>query len=400
MMAVLIVVSIKPLQFTLNFITAAFRVDRSEGEAAAPMIRSVNVKPSVLRVYEEYRPGLIEGYLIKKAVYADDRRFLETLPGGIDASKLKETYRDNIYVGRLLGTLEQREEDGRWQHLDSVSLEILADKTMNPVTDEILKKISPRLDAAFIKNLADYTYWRGNGQLSRSITALIGDVKQEDGRPVFLARHVPGRSTAAAMVSLAAYLEETHRLTVEDIGSNLLENPGFDNPGINGDKAEHWYFSRMAGKKKFSRGSFYMDRDTVGTGGGNWVMRIMGFFISRDSGKSRPRAGVRSRPQMVAENGYYVFGFDIYQVTGKERPSFWLAQGMHEKRLRPEPGKWRQVIFILNNSKNKYTYLNPLVRMWGTGTILVDNMVLAKITAPDFAIPEEGDAFSGKTWVQ
>ncbi|NIM16538.1 MAG: hypothetical protein GTO45_31380, partial [Candidatus Aminicenantes bacterium] len=132
-------------------------------------------------------------------------------------------------------------------------------------------------------------------------------------------------------------------------------------------------------------GSFVMGPDQVDS---NPVMRVMGFFVSHRPDKSKPRAGVRYRKKFPAENGFYIFGFDYCTVTGGERPSFWLAHGLAEKHLHPTQRKWQKVVFLLNNSANTYKQINPLVRMWGTGTLLVDNVFLAKITTPIFSIFE------------
>ncbi|HLP59031.1 MAG TPA: hypothetical protein VK186_09385, partial [Candidatus Deferrimicrobium sp.] len=132
-----------------------------------------------------------------------------------------------------------------------------------------------------------------------------------------------------------------------------------------------------------SKGSFYIGPDSAGK---NPLMRVMGFFNSKEPGKSLPRAGVRALKKIQAENGCYVFSFDFYVRTGNEKPSFWLAKGLIEERPRFMPNEWVNVIFIVNNLSNQYDSFQPLVRMWGTGTMLVDNVFFAKITSANFSI--------------
>jgi hypothetical protein len=97
-------------------------------------------------------------------------------------------------------------------------------------------------------------------------------------------------------------------------------------------------------------------------------------------------AGIRSRQRITAENGFYIFSFDYCTVTGSEGSSFWLGKKM-EKRLPHTKQEWKKVVFILNNAFNDYELLNPLIRMWGTGTLLVDNVFLSKVTPMKFSIP-------------
>jgi hypothetical protein len=330
-------------------------------------------KPSAYKIFNENHPGVIERYLVKSAIYSKDIHLLDSSPGP-DRSKISRQFRDNFYFQDLLGNTG---EDRDWENLDEVSFAVLADESMNSLTTAIMEKIKTRLDRGFIGNLADFASWKGNSRLSRHLVSAY----PVEG-VLFRTGELRVWDINESVARLKTILFERYKLSDDEIGKNLVRCAGFTGPG---GVEKRWYFSKMASKTVFSRGSFFIGLDQVDS---NPVIRVMGFFISHHPGKSKPRAGVRYRKKFPAENGFYVFGFDYCTVTGRERSSFWLTKGLSEQHLPHSRQKWQKVVFILNNSANTYNQINPLVRMWGTGTLLIDNVFLAKITTPTFSIFE------------
>jgi hypothetical protein len=368
----ILILSIKPFLFTWNFVRAAFHAGKDPAAAGVHMYRALSYKPPVYDIFNHYHPWAVERYLVRSAVITGDKSKLDNPGPGVDRAKLLARFSGNFYVQDLLGALHEQKD---LQNLDPVSLDFLADPRMNPVTRSIMEKIRPGLDRAFIKNLLDYVTWKENTTLASAL------------RTAFNIKAAPftGGRLAAAPGTWKTEILKKYGLGREEVGKNLLGCPGFSDPRC---VEQHWYFSVMAGKTVFSRGSFVMGTDVAANGQrSNPVIRIMGFFVSRQPGKSRPRAGIRGRKKIPAENGYYVFSFDYCTATGDEAASFWLSRGVKEMRLPATGKKWRTVFFILNNSANAHELLNPLVRMWGTGTLLVDNMFLAKIIPPRFSLP-------------
>jgi len=372
--AVVLVISIKPVLFTWNFTRANFHLEKNKFRAGAYMVNALSYKSSVYRVFEKYAPTVVEKYLVKSAIYNNDRKPLQAYPHLIPFAAIQEQFTDNFYLRYLLGHIHQKRD---WQHLDEVSMDLLVDPQMNELTIAIFEKIGASFDRKFIKNLMDFVSWQGNVSLCDYLVSAYGISSPFSGVDL------RGVNDNESVSGLEKVMWVKYKLRADRLGDNLVECPGFTDPGCTGKK---WYFSGMFNGKSFSRGSFFMGADKIGEGE-NPVMRIMGFFISHDAGKSEPRAGVRCRKRIPAENGFYVFSFDYCTITGSERASFFLSNGI-EKRIPSTRGQWKKVIFILNNAFNQYEYLSPLIRMWGTGTLLVDNVFLSKTAGQEFSIIE------------
>lgn len=369
-----VVLSIKPFLFTWNFIQAVFHLHNDQSKAGPYMSAALTYKPSAYKIFNKNHSLVIERYLVKTAIYTNNKQVLDSAPGSIALSSVHVKFQDNFYLQDLLGNIA---EDRDWENLDQVSFDLLTDESMNSLTAAIIEKIDTRLDRAFIRNLADFASWKGNIRLSRHLVSRY----PLEGVP-FRAGELKVWNFNESAARLKAILFKKYKLSDDETGKNLIQCPCFTTPG---EVEKRWYFSKMASKTVFSRGSFVMGPDQVNS---NPVMRLMGFFVSHRPDKSKPRAGVRYRKKFPAENGFYIFGFDYCTVTGGERASFWLANGLAEKHLPPTQRKWQKVVFLLNNSANTYEQINPLVRMWGTGTLLVDNIFLAKVKTPGFSIPQ------------
>lgn len=382
LLSVFILVSIKPVVFTWHFIQASLtlHLEKDRFRAGTAIADTVSYRPSTHVIFNRTSPQVLEDYLARTAVYADQRELLDEGLAVIDPSRLRFVFKDNFYVQNLLGGLDQQRE---WQYLDDLSLYVLADKRMNHITIAILEKIAARLEREFLKNIANYCHWKGNTPLARY---LVSSYALED-TPFKVESHGPVPGDPAIIY---AFLNESYRLKAPDVGANLLQNPGFQEKPRWETK---WYLSKMAGKKGFARGSFVMGSDHAEAAGKiNRMVRLMGFYAEHAAGKNKPRAGVRCRRKFPAENGVYLFSFNYLTVSGKEDASFWLSSGLLEQRLPATAKQWKTVVFLLDNSSNTYTLLNPLIRMWGTGTLLVDNVFLAKILDPEFSISGDSAA--------
>jgi hypothetical protein len=376
-LTVLLAISIKPFLFTWNFILANFHLKKNKFKAGAYMANTLSYKSSVYRVFNKYAPTLVEKYLVKSAIYNNNKKPLQDYSPVIPLPAIQVQFNDNFYLQDLLGNIHRKRD---WQHVDEVSLALLADPQMNQRTIAVIEKIGSSFDRKFIKNLVDFASWKSNHSLcdylvsTYSIPPPISSVDMKD---------VTYDESAARLEKV---MWTKYKLKAGRLGENLVQCPGFTTQKCTEKK---WYFSRTFKAKAYSRGSFFMGTDIIGKRK-NPVIRVMGFFISHTPNKSKPRAGVRCRKRIAAENGFYVFSFDYCTFTGKERPSFFLGKGI-EKRLPSTQRQWKKIIFILNNADNKCEYLDPLIRMWGTGTLLVDNVFLSKTAAREFSIPKSYD---------
>jgi hypothetical protein len=322
----------------------------------------------------------LDNLVLKTAIYNKNINCLNE-PGlePADISRIKLTFKDNFYLHHLLNNLGKRE--GNWQNLEAVSLEILADHAMNSLTISILERLGPVFPPDFIENLVDFCTWKENIELRDYLVQTFALKPSES--PVKRKKNALPRGSGfqESIHQLIGFLQREYKLKASDIEKNLVKCPAFDSIK-KFDK--HWYFSKMAGYEPFSDGSFTMGLDRMDT---NNFLRMMGFFVHNQKGKSKARGGAWSRERISIQKGFYLFSFDYLTKTGKEAFSFFLWKGIPESYLPPSQGKWKKVIYILNNASNMYRFLRPLLRMWGTGTLLIDNVYLARITNPGFSIP-------------
>ncbi|UCH96601.1 MAG: hypothetical protein JSV88_07060 [Candidatus Aminicenantes bacterium] len=373
LLVLVLAVSIKPFLFTWNFIQANLHLKKDKFKAGTYMVNALSYKSSVYKIFNLHSPWVIEHYLVKSAIYNNDKKRLDAYSHVISSSALQTRFNDNFYFQHLSGNIDQ---DKDWQHLDEVCFDLLTDPRMNQRTAAIFEEIGCSFNKGFIKNLADFVSWKDNTQLHHYLVS-----KYAINQSSFNSAELAGCDYQESIARVKELMWVKYKLKAEGMGANLVQCPGFT---VQRCIEKNWYFSNMADNEPFSRGSFFMGTDKIGKNQ-NPVIRLMGFFVTHDPGKSRPRGGVRSRQRITAENGFYVFSFDYCTITGSERPSFFLCKGM-EKRIPSTRRQWKKVIFILNNAFNTYEFLNPLIRMWGTGTLLVDNVFLAKVTTMKFSI--------------
>jgi hypothetical protein len=388
LIAVVLLISIKPAIFTWNMIMANYHLHQPGHHAKAQpaVYRSLDYNPSSYKAFKKYHRETVEHLVIKSVIYQNDI----TLPVQLgmpkqDFSRLKKTLYDNFYFQDLIGNLHTGTDSNRkWQNLDEVSFQLLADKTMNQRTIAIFKKIGSTFDREFIENLADFCFWKKNKELYAYLmsTYNIHPPKNKWIHSGLLA----GTEYTESVRRLKEVMTANYNLADNGIGKNLLEYPGieFTKSAYRKLFEENWTFADMAGTTPYADGSFTIGMDNKN---GNGMLRIMGFWTDSARGKHRPRGGVWSKKRFAIDKGYYLFSFDYLTKTGKEKPSFYLTKGIRRVILPPANGKWKKVIFILNNSTAKHRLLKPLVRIWGTGSMWLDNVFLAKITDPVFTIP-------------
>lgn len=377
---ILVLISIKPALFTWHLIGAGsdYRLDKQR--AAVHMYKCLLIKPSVYKAFKKHHRPTADGLVIKSAIYNNDiHRLRDAHPEPADIARIKSTFKDDFYLGHLFPGF-MRGAQGKKpnpEHLDDVTLEILADPSMNPLTISILKKIVPGFSRDFAENLADFCQWKGNRQLVDFLAA-AGIEKNSLNKPAFVPLNLQQSTARLKEILPGKYKQGAFRF-----GGNLLTSPGFDDIKKTG---RNWRFSDMTDYKPFAAGSFTMGPDSAGKNG---MLRIMGFFVAKEKNRANPRGGAWYKKRIPIDAGHYLFSFDYAAKTGKENPSFYLGKSIGEKRLPPTNGGWKKVIFILDNTGAKLKILKPLIRMWGTGSLWIDNVFLAKIefTGPSIPIP-------------
>jgi len=376
-----LLISIRPVLFTVNLVRTSFYLERKSPAAPAYMLKTLRYRQGVYGIFNEYAPGSMENYAVKQAVVNNNREILETFGKTIDLKKSGEKFNDNFYVQNLFNRLDINKD---WANMDDVSFEMLADPKMNRVSTGIFKKIAKQLDRPFTKNLVDFTCWKGNHDLSHYLISLfvIGDTPYKNPPPLLCGFH-------ESVAQVRDVLLKNYGLKPGNVRKNLTRGGNFENLD---EYSMDWRFILMAGKEPFARGSFQLGLEKIGRKSQNQVARLMGFFVEKDSDKARPRGGLRYIGKIDIETGYYVLSFDYYTKTGQESPSFHVGGKIPEKRLKPTRRTWKKIIFIIDNSGNACGKFNFNIRMWGTGSLLIDNIFLAKITNRDF-LPGESILF-------
>lgn len=374
---VVLLLSIKPAIFTWNLIMANYLLQHNPGKAEDYISAGLAANPSSYEAFKKYHSDEVKQLVVTTAIRAGEIKTLEEY--GMtpqDIAVTVKTYKDNFYFRYVSGSLDRDSgEVARWQNLDEVSFRFLADEKMNALTLSILKKVSPGFSPGFTANLADYCAWKKNKELEEYLAASSpGDALHGNGIKLM------PLNASKSQEALNKIMVERYGLQAEHFKTNLLKGMDFLHP----DTIENnWNFSDMAGIEPFGDGSFTMGPDSVGENGN---LRIMGFYVHCEQGQSRPRGGAWYKDNISLEEGCYLFAFDYATKTGNEHAAFWLSKNLAENRVPHTSGNWKKVVVILDNRQGQTTMLKPLVRIRGTGSLWIDNIVLAKITRPNFSI--------------
>ncbi|HLP57861.1 MAG TPA: hypothetical protein VK186_03490 [Candidatus Deferrimicrobium sp.] len=377
LLLVILLASIKAIFFTWNLVWANyFFYSNNKENAAAYMYRIVSANPIVYRSFQNAQKNLVEDFLVKKALYAkyrDNKNIFETFTAkkslkDLSIERFKTLYRDNFYLQYLFPLPPPPPPQSNWENLDPVSLELLADKSLNPLTLSLWEKVKPTVDPEFTTNLADYCRWQGNAELAASL-------EKNTAAKNFYYPEGPGKSES--LKQLLKNIKKKNKLTNENLEEYQPGSEDFNDPATFNKK---WAFSAMSGTKDPRAASFTMGLD--GTGTGNGCLRLMGFFNGSKDGKTKTtaRGGAMRKEKVPISKEYYLLSFDYLTATGRERPSLFLWKGIWEIFLPPTGGKWKKAVCFLNNSTGTYTGIKPFFRMWGTGSVLIDNVYFAAIT--------------------
>jgi len=343
---VVLLFSIKPFLFTLTLIKAGntFKTHQSARHLTAVILQ----RPSAYHALTKYDKAAADRLLLKTLIISGQYSRLKSAgPSVAEMARITETYKNNPYLHTLFpGRFPNLQES---RNLDDLSLDMLADSELNDLNLQMLNIGSFNSSKEFLVNLREYCRWKKN-----EFMALKFNEKLSGG-------------------PLAPEFKPSGTMHPAENG-NLLPNPGLESQnGIVPD----WVFSDMSDTKPFGPGSFTMGGDRVQ---GNDCLRIMGFFVGAENHVSkRARAGVWCQKSVPIGKEVYRFSFYYATGYGKEKASFFLWQNIGEHLLTHTRGEWRQAEFILDNRQGRFTNLRPLIRMWGTGILWVDNISLTTV---------------------
>lgn len=376
LLLVVALISLKAITFTRDLALANYFLHRDKEKAAVYMYRILCDKPFLYSALPDNQKTSVDNLIVKKAIYAGYRENKNIFDIFTPDSKeltlahFKTLYRDNFYLQYLFPPAPS---EPNWKNPDAAALELLADKTLNPLTQSLWEKVKSSVDPEFTANLADYCRWQGNTEL--------GDYLGKDAFAMAKPFLNPGSPTGKeSFKQLLKTLRKKNKLTGGDLRENRTGSEDFNDMGAFKKK---WEFSCMTGSKDIRAASFTMGLDGEGE---NRCLRLMGFFAggADEKSKSSARGGAMCKEKIPISTGYYLLSFDYLTVTGREKPSFYLWKGLSEAFLPATGGTWKKAVYLLNNSTGGFTGIKPIFRMWGTGTVLIDNVYFAAVTRPTF----------------
>jgi hypothetical protein len=344
LLIVLLLASVKPAVLTWYLIRAGayFRVQPKAAEGH--MFSAILHRPAAYHAFKKYNLATADRLLLKSLVKTREFHRLEEAnlsPQGL--ARLKQQAKNNLYLlylfPRFINEVRQPE------NLDTLSLELLANPAANPLSRQVFDLHLTSLSRGFKENMADYCQWQGNPAMAEYWNKAVD---------------APIRPGTAGPPDL----------------ERLLLTSGF---GSDKEIRTAWRFANMANVKPFGDGSFTMGRDRIGDG---HVLRLMGFFTDNRTARTPARAGAWYAKPIPVTGRIYRFSFYYATRTGHEKPSFFLANNLPEQFLPHTKGQWIKVEFYIRNQDNRFKQLRPLVRMWGTGSMWVDDVELTELTGP------------------
>lgn len=175
-----------------------------------------------------------------------------------------------------------------------------------------------------------------------------------------------------------------------ELGSSLLENSGFE--AYVGDRPKGWKWVSTANEAPFNASSFTGGYDRFAPFTGEYSIRIDGLWLERSKERSPARAGFRyynelqRLPHRVeVPQGVYALSLDYRTSTdvdglarvwlSKTTPVFWT----YDYPLPGTNGSWYHFVAVDQNSSGDEVPIRPLVRSFGLGQVMVDNLRLRRV---------------------
>lgn len=374
--------SLKPAELSWHLLQAGyyFQVDRHLMQKHMEM--AITIRPKVYQIFKKYSYTAADDALMKSLIIQGKRSLLvAALPKKEDMVRFQKKYKNNVYLRFLFPGLLSAKP--MLENLDDVSLALLADKKVNHLTLQVFKPLLAGLSPFFMENVADYCRWQGNTELA-AFWAAQARPRLVKGKPFVPTNPVTtaiDTQTSLARLGVICTQKFNFSLDTADIRVNLLQAGSFNEPQ---EWETVWSFSDVADVVGLGSGSF-----TVGPQrqNGNGLLRLMGFFVKNNPDQRPARGGVRLDKIISLDMAYYIFSFDYAAQTGKESVSFYLGDYLGERRLPAVKGLWKKTVLLINNLSGKYNQVQPIIRMWGKGTLLVDNVCLFKLGEKTTTLP-------------
>jgi hypothetical protein len=176
------------------------------------------------------------------------------------------------------------------------------------------------------------------------------------------------------------------------LGANLIQNGDFDLPLLpclptlrEACYYTNWSQSHMTTGDPWNFALFAVGPDRVRPYAGNAALRIDGIYLEQHPEREAARSGLWHAPIEVAAGQPYVLSFVYRTAQVTERGAgLWLSAKPEvlfagEQFLPPTNGLWKRVVIIAWNRSQQPEQIQPLLRLWGTGSVWYDNVSLYQI---------------------
>jgi len=319
---------------------------------------------------------ILKGYYEEGCV---QEKFRDYLP------VIKEKFPENIFL-KQLGLYSEENIPKFSENFDPFFLHILKSSEFNTQSyDMIMNAVQDKLLSNHgLLNLIDFLNWQQNVSLSAKLLQWgIDEGRLSERQYRFLKRDLNLREDQKKHTGNKIRIDhEEIKRKIEEIFQNdemniaLGENLIIDENLEDRDFPEkYWTFSDMSDTQAFSPGSYYGGLDLIE----NDSLRIMGFFSEREKKKQPSRGSFLYKYRISLKRKFYLFYLDYKTLNDTELPSIWLSGIKKELPLESTENSWKKCIYLFDNAKLNINEMRPILRMWGVGSVWVDNISLFEL---------------------
>jgi hypothetical protein len=173
--------------------------------------------------------------------------------------------------------------------------------------------------------------------------------------------------------------------TTISLGPNLMSNGSFERIEYSTRLPRLWSQHRWVGSPSYDIGSYVVGVDSLIALHGKHAGRIDGIAVERGVSEES-RAGLWHVPVWLNAGVPYAVSF-VYRTSGYDGrlhgPSIYFSEDVrafsYEQFLPAAEAGWRRVILIAANRSGRDSAIEPLIRLWGVGTLWVDDVSVREI---------------------
>lgn len=342
--------SIRPLLFFFDHLLATHHMSLEHFDRARPHVRKTFLK----KLSGSAPPRVKANYL-----RAMDRFFYPDRPG--------RDLKHNVYFQYVRN---RSGDDPKRVFLDDLSYFFLSDPAFNALSRRALDRGMGDMGKTAWFNLMDFLSWQKNRDL---VGYFLKTHEMGDYRVI---RPAGERPYPRSLNRLKNDVSREWDVDIGGSGENRLVDGGFSDS----NSLKNWKILERSNYSPFGQAGFFVGMDEIDD---NKMIRILNTFIHNQEGIYDARCGIQYVRNIAIDKGIYLFACDLWVKTGEEQIRFSPGRGIGAPGVKPSIRKWHKLIYLLNNKAGKYRELQPVIWMFGTGSLWVDNLFLAKCPGRD-----------------